>query len=79
MASNVAFKAMYVRLDWSDQAAAKLVDTESINSLKLFRSLTIDRIKFIVKAICCQVGNAVGNAVSKTVEHHLIVGCFICK
>ena len=70
---------MYVRLCWAVLASAKLVDTKSINSLKLLGSLPVDHSKSIVKAICRPDKNAGWNDVSKTAEHHLIVGCFICK
>ena len=63
MASNVAFKAMYMILGWSVPASTKLVDTDGINSLKLPGSLKVDVVNFIVKAIFRSGRHAVVNYV----------------
>ena len=76
---DVAFNAMYKRLGLSAPSATELVCTEGINILRLLGVLNVDRVKYIVKAICRPGRSAIGNDVSKTSEDHLIVACHICK
>ena len=73
----IELNVMYVRLGFSAPAAAELVRTKGINSLRLLGDLNLDRFKSLVKAIFRQGGDAISNAVSETAEHHLIVACHI--
>ena len=78
MAMNLfSFNAMYMRIDFSAPATAELVRTKVINSLRLLGGLNINRVNYLVKAIWLPGGAAIGNAVSETAEHHLIVACHI--
>ena len=77
--NNVVFNAMYMRLGFSAPSATELVCTKGINSLRLLGGLNVDSANSIFKAICRPGGAAIGNAVSETKEHHLIVACHICK
>ena len=77
--NDVAFNVIYVRLGFSAPAAAELIPNEGINSLRLIGGLSVNRVKSLVKSIRRPGRAAIGNSVSKTVEHHLIVSCHICK
>ena len=77
--NNVAFNALYKRLVFSAPSEMEVVRTKGINSLRMFRSLNIDRVKYLVKTIFFSDRAAIGNAVSETAGHHLIVAYHICK
>ena len=64
--NDVVFNAIYARLGFSAPAAAELVRTEGINSVRLLGGLNVNRVKSPVKSICLPVGAAIDNAVSKT-------------
>ena len=77
--NDVAFKAMYQRLGWSQDAAIELVDTECTNTLDQLASLTAEQCKVVVKAICRPGGVDDGKAVPEKAEHNLSVCCAICR
>ena len=77
--NDITFNAMYKRLVFLAPAATETVRNEGIDSLRLLGALEIGRVKYFFKAIRRPGGAAIGNAVSETAEHHLIVACHICK
>ena len=76
---DVASNVMYMRLRFSAPSTAELVRTEGISSLRLLGGLNINHVKSLVKAIRHPGGADIGNSVSETSEHRLIVSCHICK
>ena len=77
--NDFAFNTMYVRLGSSAPTAAELVCTKGINNLRLLGGLNVNRVKSLGKSIIYSGGAAIGNDVSETAKHHLIVACHICK
>ena len=77
--NDVSLNVMYERIGFSAPAATELARTKGINSLRLIGGLNFERVKSLFKAISRPGGAAINNDVSETAEHHLIVGCHVCK
>ena len=73
MTTNVAFKAMYNAIGFSDDAATKLTDTEVVDSMPKLSCITCAHAFKICKSIRSPGGAGAGVHVTEGAEQNLVI------